>query len=94
MEQEKHSLTLKTNCQAANLVSVQQELEGLQSQLEDRHRDEVRRLEEVCQRRAHADAQTNASLKAEVEKLEVLFKSRVCVCTGTNVCGCGYEEDM
>ncbi|XP_064399645.1 protein Spindly-like [Halichondria panicea] len=70
LEQEKHSLTLKTNCQAANLVSVQQELEGLQSQLEDRHRDEVRRLEEVCQRRAHADAQTNASLKAEVEKLE------------------------
>ena len=54
----------------------------------------MRRLEEVCQRRAHADAQTNASLKAEVEKLEVLFKSRVCVCTGTNVCGCGYEEDM
>ncbi len=72
LEQEKHSLQLKLNCQTANLASVQQELETLQTQLEDRHSDEIRRLEEISQRRVHEDAQTNASLKTEVDKLEVI----------------------
>ncbi len=71
LEQEKHSLQLKLNCQTANLTSVQQELESLPAQLEDKHGDAIRRLEEVAQRRAHDDAQTNAGLKAEVDKLEV-----------------------
>ena len=71
LEQEKHSLQLKHSCQSANLASLQQELDSLQSQLEDKYQDELKRVEEVYSRRSHDEAAVVADLKAELEKMEV-----------------------
>lgn len=79
MEQDKHTFQLKYSCESANLASVQRELENVQAQLQDQHKDEIKRIEEMAQRKAHLDAQASAGLKASVEKLEVLYTVYACV---------------